>query len=288
MIAGMLRGARLLLPFQHELVVADHLADRLLSPALSLFPKLRHIDLRSRFCSMVPLTSFKSRKSQHAVELEVPPCAGTLVPQRRQYPLNAAGFGNADGQLYNSPDDGDVRISNAIAAHTDVPAEHTAEALTWGADEHVLMALAAGWWVYSRGQRGRQRIAADHVLIATLLTTALPHVLKTIFDQPRPDRLTVRGHWRGIPLSGNSMDAFSSGHALHIGALASAASELPSRERNFVWLIGAGLVATRVLLLAHWTSDVLAGLAIGSLTERLLRRLTGYGQSRPPAVGQHP
>jgi len=184
------------------------------------------------------------------------------------------------------PTTADIRIANAIAAHTDAPAEQTAKALTWGADEHVLMALAAGWWVYSRSQRDHQRIAADHVLITTLVATALPHVLKTIFDQRRPDRLTIRGHWRGIPLSGNSMDAFPSGHALHIGALASAASELPRKERNFIWLIGAGLAVTRVLLLAHWTSDVMAGLAIGSLTERLLRRLTGYGQSGPPTIGR--
>lgn len=186
------------------------------------------------------------------------------------------------------PTTADIRIANAIAARTDPPTEQTAEALTWGADEHVLVALAAGWWIYSRSQRSRLQIAADHVLVTTLVATALPHVLKTIFDQRRPDRLTIRGHWRGIPLSGNSMDAFPSGHALHIGALASAASELPRKQRNFVWLIGAGLVTTRILLLAHWTSDVLAGLAIGSLTERLLRRSTGYGQSRPPAIGPRP
>jgi membrane-associated phospholipid phosphatase len=182
------------------------------------------------------------------------------------------------------PTAADVRIANAIAAHTDVPAEQTADALTWGADEHVLMTLAAGWWLYSRSQPHQQRNAANHILITTLAASALPHVMKTIFDQRRPDRLTVRGHWRGVPLSGNSMDAFPSGHAMHIGALASAASELPRKERNTVWLIGAGLVATRVVLLAHWTSDVLAGLAIGSLIERRLRRLTGYGRSERPAT----
>jgi undecaprenyl-diphosphatase len=174
----------------------------------------------------------------------------------------------------------DIRIANAIAAHTDVPTEKTAEALTWGADEHVLMALAAAWWLYSRTQRREQRNAADHVLITTLVASALPHFLKAVFDQRRPDRLTVSGHWRGVPFSGNSMDAFPSGHALHIGALASAACQFPRKTRNAIWLVGAGLVATRVLLLAHWTSDVLAGIAIGSLTERLLRRLTGYGRSR--------
>jgi membrane-associated phospholipid phosphatase len=185
------------------------------------------------------------------------------------------------------PTAGDVRIANAIAARTDAPAEETAEALTWGADEHILTALAAAWWIYSRRQPREERSTADHVLITTLVASALPHLLKKIFDQRRPDRLTVRGHWRGVPLSGNSMDAFPSGHALHVGALASAASRLPRNMRNAVWLAGAGLVGTRVLLLAHWTSDVVAGLAIGALTERLLRRLTGYGQSRPSA-GWHP
>jgi membrane-associated phospholipid phosphatase len=98
-----------------------------------------------------------------------------------------------------------------------------------------------------------------------------------VFDQERPDRTTVRGHWRGIPLSGKRLDSFPSGHAVHIGALASAASVLPEKPRNLVWGIGVTLVLTRIVLLAHWASDVAAGLAIGTVTERLLRHVTGYG-----------
>jgi undecaprenyl-diphosphatase len=37
-------------------------------------------------------------------------------------------------------------------------------------------------------------------------------------------------------------------------------------------------VLTRIVLLAHWTSDVVAGLAVGAATERLLRLLTGFGR----------
>lgn len=51
---------------------------------------------------------------------------------------------------------------------------------------------------------------------------------------------------------------------------------LPKGQRNLVWLAGAGLVATRIVLLAHWTSDVLAGLILGAASERLVRRLTGF------------
>jgi hypothetical protein len=108
--------------------------------------------------------------------------------------------------------------------------------------------------------------------------------LKTIFDQERPDRLTIEGHLRGAPFSGRRLDAFPSGHAVHIGALASAASQLPTRLRNLVWGVGAGLVLTRVILLAHWASDVAAGLAVGAVTERLLRYVTGYGRARNKTV----
>ena len=172
----------------------------------------------------------------------------------------------------------DVAIANFVASHTNPPTEEAAGVLTWGADEHILACLTAAWWLYTRNQNGPIRQTADHILLTTLIASALPHLFKTLFDRLRPDRLTVRGHWRGVPVSGRRYDAFPSGHAVHVGALASAASRLPGRRRNFAWLLGGGLVATRIILLAHWTSDVLAGLAIGVLTERLLRRFTGYHQ----------
>jgi membrane-associated phospholipid phosphatase len=121
------------------------------------------------------------------------------------------------------------------------------------------------------------RQASDHILLTTLVASALPHVLKTVFDQERPDRLTALGHMHGIPVSGKRLDAFPSGHAVHIGALASAATVLPSGQRNAVWAVGCGLVLTRIVL-AHWTSDVVAGLALGAGIERLLRFVTGFGR----------
>jgi membrane-associated phospholipid phosphatase len=45
-------------------------------------------------------------------------------------------------------------------------------------------------------------------------------------------------------------------------------------------LMGACLVLTRIVLLAHWTSDVIAGLAIGAAVERLLRHWTDFGLPR--------
>jgi undecaprenyl-diphosphatase len=176
------------------------------------------------------------------------------------------------------PTDVDVAIADFIAAHTRPPAEHAADTLTRGADEHLLCALAFGWWLYTRSADTQTRRTSDHILLSTLVASAVPHLLKKIFDQERPDRLTVRGHLRGIPLSGKRLDAFPSGHAVHIGALASAAAVLPPAQRNTCWAVGGGLVLTRILLLAHWTSDVVVGLAVGVITERFLRLLTGFGR----------
>lgn len=186
-----------------------------------------------------------------------------------------------------SPTQADVEIANAVSDHTNLQVEQAATMLTWGADEHVLLAAAAGWWLHCRRAAPRQRRISNHILIAMLTVSVLPHLLKSIFDQQRPDRLTVRGHLHGVPISGKPRDAFPSGHAMHVGALASAATVLPPAKRNIVWAFGAGLALTRIVLLAHWASVVVAGLALGAITERLLRPFTGFGTAgrdkEPPA-----
>ena len=178
------------------------------------------------------------------------------------------------------PTRADIEIAERISDHTSPEVEQIAKVLTWGADEHVICALAASWWLYCRHRSARHRIDSYHILLTTVAVTLLPHLLKSIFDQKRPDRLMIRGHLHGVPISGKPLDAFPSGHAIHVGALASAATVLPPAQRNLAWSIGAGLVLTRIVLLAHWTSDVIAGLAIGAAVERLLRPWTGFGLSR--------
>jgi undecaprenyl-diphosphatase len=184
------------------------------------------------------------------------------------------------------PTELDKKLAGVIAEHTDPRTEHAAEALTWGADEHVLIAAAAAGWLLTRRSEEPVRRLATHLLACSLSAALLPHILKSFIDQDRPDRRTIRGHWRGVPFSGKASDAFPSGHALHVGALASAATLLPPRARNLAWAIGTLLVSTRVVLLAHWFTDVLAGLGLGVAVERSMRCLTRptpieNGQQRP-------
>jgi hypothetical protein len=168
------------------------------------------------------------------------------------------------------PTEADAAIADGIAAHTGRPTEHLAQALTWGADEHVLCALAIGWWLYPGTRDVSVRRASDHVLLTTIVASILPHALKKVFDQERPARLTMLGHLHGIPLSGKRLDAFPSGHAVHISAWASAATRLPPAQRNAVWAVGGGLVLTRIVLLA-------------SLDQRRRRRPGGGSGGGTPA-----
>lgn len=67
---------------------------------------------------------------------------------------------------------------------------------------------------------------------------------------------------------------------MHMGAFAGAASEFPRPYRGIARTSAVGISMTRILVLAHWTTDVLAGFVGGFAIERLLRRWTGYGKDR--------
>jgi membrane-associated phospholipid phosphatase len=185
----------------------------------------------------------------------------------------------------------DVAIASAIAGHADPAPEELARALTWGADEKVLLVLAAVGWFASRGRGESLRRAGNHALLVSVAVSLLPHVLKTVFKQTRPDRLTIRGHLHGVSFSGKAEDAFPSGHAMHMGALASAAATLPPGPRRAMQALAVGLSLTRIVVLAHWTSDVVAGFTFGAVLERLLRLWTGYpleASKQDGLVSNHP
>jgi membrane-associated phospholipid phosphatase len=174
------------------------------------------------------------------------------------------------------PNEIDVAIADAIARKTRPFPEQVARTVTWAADEKLLLALAAAGWFVTRTKPKSLRRAGNHVLLVTATASLLPHVLKLIFDQTRPDRETVLGHLHGVSRSGKRNDAFPSGHALHMGALASVAGAWPQPSRATARGLAVGLSLTRVFILAHWASDVVFGFVIGVALERSLRLWTGY------------
>ena len=179
------------------------------------------------------------------------------------------------------PTKGDIAIAREIARDTGPAPEEVARALTWGADEKVLLVLAAAGWLASRGRGEQLRRAGNHGVLVAVAASLLPHGMKRLFNQTRPDRRTVMGHVHGISFSGKREDAFPSGHALHMGAVASAAGTLPAAPRRAIRALAVGLSLTRVVVLAHWASDVVAGFALGAILERTLRLWTGYPLDSP-------
>jgi membrane-associated phospholipid phosphatase len=161
----------------------------------------------------------------------------------------------------------DCAIADFAEARATPRREGALQLLTYAADEHVLFAVSLGFWLLSRGMAAPQRRAASYLALNVAASAVLPHILKALVDQQRPDR-RVRGRRHGVPVSGKAYDAFPSGHAVHIGALASAVSRYFPRWKRVAWTFGGGVATTRILLLAHWTTDVLAGLALGAAVER--------------------
>jgi undecaprenyl-diphosphatase len=138
------------------------------------------------------------------------------------------------------------------------------------ADEHLLYAASLLVWLGARRGASQQREKADHFALAIVAANVVPHLVKRVVDRRRPDRY-VTGPRHGIPISGKADDSFPSGHAVHIGALASAASLIEPKAKPWVWAGGLLLASTRIALLAHWTTDVAVGLLAGAGLERALR-----------------
>ena len=136
----------------------------------------------------------------------------------------------------------DRRVAKVIARNATPAVERPAKLLTWAADEHLLLAVSAGLWLASRAADERERKQTDHMVL--------------------------------------SVDAFPSGHAMHVGAVASAISWAFPKSAPLAWGVGGLVAATRIVLLAHWTTDVLAGLAMGALVERCLRPFSPAGATR--------
>ena len=72
--------------------------------------------------------------------------------------------------------------------------------MTRGADEKVLFAAAG--WIASRALIEPLRRAGNHALLVTVAASLLPHGMKILFNQTRPDRRTVLGHVHGTSFSG--------------------------------------------------------------------------------------
>jgi membrane-associated phospholipid phosphatase len=130
-----------------------------------------------------------------------------------------------------------------------------------GGTEYGLVLLAIVLIIETR--RARNRSVISFLLLTIVGQNLIVNGSKFLIDRARPDinRLT-----------GFSSSSFPSGHAAQAAAMFAAFALLLGRRRSravravlaglAVW-IAVSVAASRVLLGAHWFTDVLAGLAVG-------------------------
>jgi len=181
---------------------------------------------------------------------------------------------NSHGVFKLPPTRLDLALAECCEIHASRRNQRVVRLVTLLADQKAVLALAGTVWVASRClPGGPDRREADRLVCSALVAGALPHLFKTVVARERPDR-SVQEPRRGIGKSGNAWDSFPSGHAVHLGAVAAPLARLaPAGLGSLVWPAVFSLAATRIVVLAHYATDVLAGFALGAAVEYAGRRL---------------
>lgn len=98
-------------------------------------------------------------------------------------------------------------------------------------------------------------------------TSALVHLFKLIVGRARPELFTEHGAYSLTPFAYDDLySSFPSGHSAAVGAFFGAFSMLAPRLRP-LFLLGALMIGvSRVIVGAHYPSDVAAGLLLGLWT----------------------
>jgi membrane-associated phospholipid phosphatase len=168
----------------------------------------------------------------------------------------------------------DALVINFICSHVNSTVEEDIGVATYLADGHLVGLAALTYWLASRRKNEAQKAEAHELALGVGVSLLIPHIVKHFVNQIRPDR-TLVGPRHGIPRSGSPYDAFPSGHAVHLGAVASALSRHHPAYKAPIWTAAFAIVSTRIVLLAHWPSDVAAGLAIGKGVDFIVSKICG-------------
>ena len=146
----------------------------------------------------------------------------------------------------------------------------------------ALIAIVGVWAIAARGRGDRARVEAGLTQLAAramfLFCVAAgsglaSQALKHMFGRARPKLYDVVGPFHFDTFSIYATYAsFPSGHAVTAFAMALAIYYLSPRVGMALFICAALVAASRVIIGAHYLSDVLAGVALGVASSLILRR----------------
>jgi membrane-associated phospholipid phosphatase len=137
------------------------------------------------------------------------------------------------------------------------------------------LVVSFGMFVFYRWIR-RHRRYADYALLffsGIALSGIVINIVKVLVGRLRPKMLFERGLYGFDPFRiGYEFNSFPSGHATTAFAIAVTCSIFWPKYRVHLFLFAAVVALSRLVLSAHYLSDVLAGACIGSLTAIVMKR----------------
>jgi membrane-associated phospholipid phosphatase len=105
--------------------------------------------------------------------------------------------------------------------------------------------------------------AAAYVFLSVALSGLISNIVKRVIGRARPPLLDAEGAFHFKPFSGALYESFPSGHATTDGAIAMALAILFPRYRVPILVIGVYFATTRLMVGAHYLSDITAGYSFG-------------------------
>lgn len=199
-----------------------------------------------------------------------------------------------------------IRFSLSIDAQTSLGAKALPEGLVrfarqitdfgtsgWMWASALILAAAASWARWKDRTRRDLALAAfgerAMFIMATLAASGLlPQAIKLFVGRGRPKFLETLGPFVFKPFSFNaSYASFPSGHATTMFAMAVAFGYLLPRWRAPLFLLAAIIALSRVIVRAHYPTDIFAGACLGAASAYLVARAFARRDIALRFVGRH-
>jgi undecaprenyl-diphosphatase len=121
----------------------------------------------------------------------------------------------------------------------------------------------------SRGVLAMAAVRLGYMFLAIGLTGLVDTIVKRLIGRVRPSAV---GPFAFEPFSWRpDYASFPSGHATNVFATLVAVGLIFPRARPFLWIYALTIAASRVIVSAHFTSDVIAGAAFGAFGAIVVR-----------------